>query len=128
MERSWLAKILPVLSLAIMIVSAVPLQASAGDKALRSAKSRHRDMRLTLQQAVSIAVDRNLRAADSRLAVQEKEHQRREAFSDLFPSLSLQYTSTWFRYEQAQKHRDSRGKAAGPMDHPGFIRGQRVNT
>ncbi|MGO9116254.1 MAG: TolC family protein [Desulfomonilaceae bacterium] len=124
MERSWLAKILPVLSLAIMIVSAGPLQVSAGDKALRSAKLLHRDMRLTLQQAVSIAVDRNLRAADSRLAVQEKEHQRREAFSDLFPSLSLQYTSTWFRYEQAQNIAILAGKQPGRW----IIRGSSVGN
>ncbi len=113
MERSWLAKILPVLSLAIMIISAGPLQAAAGDKALRSSKPRHRDTRLTLQQAVSIAVDRNLRMADSRLAVQEKEHQRREAFSDLFPSLSLQYTSTWYRYKQTQNIATLAGKQPG---------------
>ncbi len=101
MVRSRPAKILVVLSLAIMIVSAGPLTTSAGDEARRSGKSSRRDTRLTLQQAVSIAVDRNLRMADSRLAVQEKEHQRREAFSDFFPSLSLQYMATWFRYEQA---------------------------
>jgi len=53
---------------------------------------------LTIGQAVSIAVARNLRMADARLAVQEKEHQRREAFSDFFPTMDLQYTGTGFRY------------------------------
>ena len=57
--------------------------------------------RLSLSQAVSIAVTRNLRMADSRLAVREKEHQRREAFSDFFPSISLQYTGTADKYRQA---------------------------
>ena len=36
--------------------------------------------------------------ADSRLAVQEKEYQRREAYSDFFPSISLQYGATLDRY------------------------------
>ncbi len=102
MARSWPAKFLAVLSLAIIILSVGPLTTSAGDEAMRSGKSRQRDARLTLQQAVSIAVDRNLRMADSRLAVQEKEHQRRESFSDFFPSLSVQYMATWYRYQNAQ--------------------------
>jgi outer membrane protein TolC len=38
--------------------------------------------------------------ADSRLAVVEKEHQRREALSDFFPSLALQYTATADIYQQ----------------------------
>ena len=36
--------------------------------------------------------------ADSRLAVQEKEYQRREAYSDFFPSITLQYSGSWDRY------------------------------
>jgi len=102
MARSWPAKILAVPVLVILILSAGFLQTSADGGVRRGAKPRDRDMRLTLQQAVSIAVTRNLRMADSRLAVQEKEHQRREAFSDFFPSLSFQYMATWFRYEQGQ--------------------------
>jgi len=101
MVSSWPAKIAAVLSLAIMILSTGPSLTAAGNEAGRRARPRHRDMRLTLQQAMSIAVDRNLRMADSRLALQEKEHQRREAFSDFFPSLNFQYTSTWYRYENS---------------------------
>ena len=56
--------------------------------------------RLTLPEAVSIAIARNLRMADSRLAIEEKEHQRREAFSDFFPSIDLSYNATWYRYQQ----------------------------
>ena len=95
------ATIVAIPLLAIMILSVSFLQTAASNEQGRSAKPRQRDMRLTLQQAVSIAVDRNLRMADSRLAVQVQEHQRREAFSDFFPSLSLQYMPTWYRYEQA---------------------------
>ncbi len=111
--RSRPAKILVVIWLTILTISAGPLRSHAGAAAGRSAESRQRDIRLTLEQAKSIAVDRNLRMADSRLAVQEKEHQRREAFSDLFPSCSLQYTGTWFRYEQVQSIRSLAGTAPG---------------
>jgi len=39
--------------------------------------------------------------ADSRLTVREKDYQRREAFSDFFPSIDLTYTATGFRYMDA---------------------------
>jgi len=58
------------------------------------------EMRLSLPQAVSIAVMRNLRMADSRLAIAEKEHQRRQALSDFFPSIQLQYTAGTDKYQQ----------------------------
>ncbi len=99
--------------LTTLIISAGTLQTEAGAVAGRGAEAGSRDIRLTLEQAKSIAVDRNLRMADSRLAVQEKEHQRREAFSDLFPSYTLQYTGSWFRYEQAQTVRSLAGAAPG---------------
>jgi outer membrane protein len=69
-------------------------EAKGANKAARNGNTR-----LSLQQAVAIAVTRNLRMADSRLAVREKEHQRREAFSDFFPSINLQYTGTADKYE-----------------------------
>lgn len=56
---------------------------------------------LDLSQAVSTALARNLRMADSRLAIEEKERQRREAFSDFFPSIDTQYTSNWYRYRSS---------------------------
>ncbi len=56
--------------------------------------------KLNLVQAVEIAVTRNLRMADDRLAIREKESQRREAFSDFFPSIDLQYTAAGYRYQQ----------------------------
>ncbi len=54
--------------------------------------------RLSLPEAVRIALDRNLTMADSRLAVAEKEYQRREAFSDFFPFAIAQYNGIVDRY------------------------------
>jgi outer membrane protein TolC len=86
------------LIIAIALVVAPPLanviQAAGSGKA-----SRRADAPLSLGQVVSIAVSRNLRMADSRLAVREKEHQRREAFSDFFPSINVQYTATADKYQ-----------------------------
>jgi outer membrane protein len=79
-----------------------------------------RGSKLNLQQAVSIAVDRNLRLTDSRLATQEKEHQRREAFSDFFPSTNVQYTGTGYRYEQAQNIQALAGTSPGRWAVRGF--------
>ncbi len=58
------------------------------------------ESRVNLPQAVQIAIARNLRMADARLAVAEKEYQRREAFSDFFPTIDLSYTATGYRYKQ----------------------------
>ena len=98
MARSRTAKRLVFVAVAMISLSAAHLCAGGAENGHRA--GRH-DAKLNLQQAVSIAVDRNLRLTDSRLATQEKEHQRREAFSDFFPSTNLQYTGTWYRYEQA---------------------------
>jgi outer membrane protein TolC len=53
---------------------------------------------LTLVKAVQIALERNLTMADSRLAVTEKEYQRREALSDFFPLAITQYNGIVDRY------------------------------
>ena len=53
---------------------------------------------LTLKEAVRIALERNLTMADSRLAVTEKEYQRREALSDFFPLAITQYNGIVDRY------------------------------
>ncbi len=69
--------------------------------AKQSAAKKNEYPPLTLRQAVTIAVSRNLRMADARLAVEEKEYQRREAYSDFFPSVNLQYNATGYRYRQS---------------------------
>lgn len=74
---------------------------------------------MDLSQAVSIAIARNLKLADSRLAVQEKEHQRREAFSDFFPSIDLQYVASTDKYQQASQV----SMFSGAMDSRWAIRG-----
>ena len=78
----------------------MPPAADADDlRVLERGPSPH-ETPLSLLSAVSIAVARNLRMADSRLAVVEKGHKRREAFSDFFPSLALQYTAAADKYQQ----------------------------
>ena len=90
------------LSVAIvgMVLLSWPPQSDAAGQADRNNRTRAAAAKLDLAQVVSIAVSRNLRMADSRLAVQEKEHQRREAFSDFFPSIDLSYTATADKYQQ----------------------------
>lgn len=78
----------------ILVTFSVP--ASAAESHSRS----KRDSRLSLPQAVSIALARNLRMSDARLDVQEKEYQRREAYSDFFPTVDVQYIATGNRYMQ----------------------------
>lgn len=98
MAPSRTAKRVVFVAVAMISLSAAHLWAGGPENERRA--GRHA-AKLNLRQAVSIAVDRNLRLTDSRLATQEKERQRREAFSDFFPSTNLQYTGTWYRYEQA---------------------------
>lgn len=85
--------------LLVLALIAMPLQSGAVDRAKKQGKTP--ETKFTLSQAVATAITRNLRLADSRLAVAEKEHQRREAYSDFFPSIDLAYTGTEFRYRNA---------------------------
>jgi outer membrane protein len=83
------------------VLSFAPPLLDNADAASRRQGRRSTEQRLNMQQAVALAVTRNLRMADDRLAVREKEHQRREAFSDFLPSIDVQYGATWYRYKNA---------------------------
>ncbi len=72
------------------------------DKPYPTYRNNDPSLTLSLPQAVTIAVARNLTMADSRLAVDEKEYQRREAYSDFFPSIDVLYSGTFDRYKNAQ--------------------------
>ncbi len=85
-------------SLTIEKKSLASIPSDSGPKSYPTYKKNGPDITLSLPQAVQIALARNLTMADSRLAVQEKEYQRREAYSDFFPSITLQYSGTWDRY------------------------------
>jgi len=91
------------LSIAMMVMVFVTtvLGADRVDVTKKSAKAQVGDAPLSLAQAVSIAVARNLRMADSRLAIREKESERRSAFSDFLPTVDVQYTATASKYQQA---------------------------
>ena len=87
MVPSRTARNIAFIAVTMIILIAPPLYGGDAENAHRGARP---DAKLDLRQAVSIALDRNLRLSDSRLATQEKEHQRREAFSDFFPSTNVQ--------------------------------------
>lgn len=71
------------------------------DKSLPKYRNNDPSLRLSLPQAVAIAIARNLTMADSRLAVDEKEYQRREAYSDFFPSIEVLYSGAWDKYRNS---------------------------
>ncbi|MCX5862142.1 MAG: TolC family protein [Deltaproteobacteria bacterium] len=83
----------------LLLIAAPP--ADTSERTDRGRTSRNDSSRLNLPQAVTIAVTRNLRMADSRLAVSEKEYLRRQAFSDFFPTIDLSYNAEGYRYRQA---------------------------
>jgi outer membrane protein len=109
---------LPAALLAILLIAAA---SAAADKGV--SKRRPQDApRLSLADAVASALARNLKISDGMLAIQESEHQRREAYSDFFPSVDLQYLGAGYRYRQsgvvqsfAMSH-DSRRAAAVALD------------
>ncbi len=84
----------------IAILGIILVTFSVPASAAESHSTSKRDSRLSLPQAVSIALARNLRMSDARLDVQEKEYQRREAYSDFFPTVDVQYIATGNRYQQ----------------------------
>lgn len=93
--------ILTFIAMVCAIISAAPPLLDSTDAANRRQGRKSAKQRLDIQQAVALAVIRNLRMADDRLAVREKEHQRREAFSDFFPSIDVQYGATGYRYKNS---------------------------
>ena len=96
MGRTRASKGLFITAILGIILAMVSVPASAAE----SRSTSKRDTRLSLPQAVSIALARNLRMSDARLDVQEKEYQRREAYSDFFPTVDMQYIATGNRYQQ----------------------------
>jgi outer membrane protein len=102
----------------IAILGIILVMVSVPASAAESRSTSKRDTRLSLPQAVSIALGRNLRMSDSRLAVQEKEYQRREAYSDFFPTVDVQYIATGNRYMQQSNIQ----AFAGAQDSRWFIR------
>jgi outer membrane protein len=66
----------------------------------RKLSTEQRSIRLNLPQAVEIALRNNLSIVDAQIAVRESEYQRRQAYSDMFPTLSLEYSATGYRYKQ----------------------------
>ncbi len=99
MDCAWSVKGLILVALTGLIFSAAPTASMAAD-ARSQPRGFKSNEKLTLPQAVAIAVIRNLRVTDARLDVQEKEHVRREAYSDFFPSVDIEYSATWYRYMQ----------------------------
>ncbi len=67
----------------------------------RDRVQKQRALVVNLPQAVSTAIARNLTMSAAQLETQESEHQRREAFSDFFPSLNVQYQASANRYRQS---------------------------
>ena len=82
------------------LVLNIPAPVNSADPGVRGGRVAKRGTRLSLPRAISTAVARNLRIADSRLAIREREHQRREAFSDFFPSINVQYQGGADKYQQ----------------------------
>lgn len=96
------AVIVPLCAVCFLLLGLVlPSPASSTDRSRPKPASRDTGLSVTLPQAVATAVARNLRMADSRLTVREKEYQRREAFSDFFPSIDLTYTASASKYRQS---------------------------
>ncbi len=112
------------IALIALALSILPPDSFAGNK-VNGKKPAIAPTKLTLAQAVSIALTRNLRLADSRLSIAEKEHQRREAYSDFFPTVDVQYAGSGYRYRQGSIV-SALGASGRPQVNLGNIR--RVNA
>ncbi|MFH1113202.1 MAG: TolC family protein [Pseudomonadota bacterium] len=102
----------------------------------RNLKPEQRSIRLNLPQAVGIALRNNLNIVDAQIAVRESECRRREAYSDMFPKLSVEYSATGYRYKQgsnvsnlAGAHNSRRDSSKYPYaDYPYRIDPYRAHT
>lgn len=86
------------LILIIIFVTVQPAPVDAG-KLRSSRKMGPRTGKLTVHQAAAIAVQRNLQIAIDRLAIAQTQHAAFAAYSDLFPSLTVEYLAYTDRYQ-----------------------------
>lgn len=70
---------------------------AAGDKPLEQGHTKER-LKLTLAEAIRVAMERNLRITDAQLAVIDSEHNSRAAYSDFFPTVEVTYSASADRY------------------------------
>ncbi|MBI5570136.1 MAG: TolC family protein [Desulfomonile tiedjei] len=84
-----------------IFLMAAPQGASAQPSSHHRGSGKDQRM-VSLREAIATAITRNLRMADARLSLEEKERRRREAFSQFFPTIDLGYTAQWSRYRQGQ--------------------------
>ena len=85
----------------MVILMAAPQDASAQPGSHQRGSGKDQRM-VSLREAIATAVTRNLRMADARLAVEEQERRRREAFSQFFPTVDLGYSAQFSRFQNAQ--------------------------
>lgn len=81
----------------VLCVSALEAQGESRDRGPRT---------LSVHQAIAFALQRNLSLADARLQVRKKEHARRAAFSDFFPTVDLKYSATADKYRNVDNIED----------------------
>lgn len=88
-----------IVAIGLVVIPAAPV---LGGKQEESARPRSGidNRQLTLPRVIDIVISRNLKLVESRLSIREKEHQRREAFSDFFPTLDVNYSGEVSRYRQ----------------------------
>ncbi|MFC1836358.1 TolC family protein [Thermodesulfobacteriota bacterium] len=55
--------------------------------------------KLSLPQAVGIALNRNYQVTDARLEVRKQEHNRRKVYSSFFPTIEVEYSAEVDRYQ-----------------------------
>lgn len=94
------ARWLRVAALSAVILMLFPSLGAFGAESRKQVR-RAGPTKLSVAQAVQIAVARNLTMADARLEVDEKEYQRREAYSDFFPEIDITYSATGYKYQQS---------------------------
>ncbi len=68
-------------------------------EAKRPAASQIKPVRLSLKDAVGIAMRRNLRVQSRALTITQREQERRAAFSDMLPQITVQYGAVADRYQ-----------------------------
>ncbi|MEW6137349.1 MAG: TolC family protein [Thermodesulfobacteriota bacterium] len=90
--------------LSVGLVSAMTIftVCATGDTHAKGSKlePEQRSIVFNLPQAVEIALRRNLSIIDAQIAVKESDYRRRETYSDMFPTLSLEYSAAGYRYKQ----------------------------
>lgn len=100
MDQAKAAAVAVFVAISAVVVAGLVTATDALGAENSSRRTQRNGPRLTLAQAVGISLNQSLRVPEAMLTLQERESERRSAYSDFFPQGQLVYSATGYKYQQ----------------------------